>query len=265
MFKFFSKRSILLFCPILCFFCEHSQEPNYSSIIALYSDRGCWDESITASEKMFQWMGLSVTRINADDIKHAGLDSFLILCIPGGDLYQYAQDLSSQGKEEIISFIQNGGGYIGICGGAYYAGKNVYWRGTKLLMNSLGIFYGTTKGPVDEIFPYPEYGICEIDIADTSHPITQSEANTSFMLYYWGPTFYPETQTEYKILGTYSRTHQPAMLAFEYGLGRVFLIGTHPEIEEDSDRDGVSWGDALDDSGSDWNLMKQAVNWCLEQ
>lgn len=31
------------------------------------------------------------------------------------------------------------------------------------------------------------------------------------------------------------------MLALDYGLGRVFLIGTHPEIEEDSERDGVAF------------------------
>jgi hypothetical protein len=51
--------------------------------------------------------------------------------------------------------------------------------------------------------------------------------------------------------------------SFEYGLGRVFLISLHPEIEEDSDRDSVSFGDSFDDQGSDWELMRGAVLWCL--
>jgi len=55
------------------------------------------------------------------------------------------------------------------------------------------------------------------------------------------------------------------MLAFDYGLGRVFLIGTHPEIEEDSERDGVDFADELDDQGSDWDLMRKATLWCLKE
>ena len=47
--------------------------------------------------------------------------------------------------------------------------------------------------------------------------------------------------------------------------GRVFLIGTHPEIEEDSDRDGVSTADELDERGSDWDLMKNATLWYLRE
>jgi hypothetical protein len=47
--------------------------------------------------------------------------------------------------------------------------------------------------------------------------------------------------------------------------GRAFLIGTHPEIEEDSDRDGVAECDELDDHGSGWDLMRAATRWCLKE
>jgi hypothetical protein len=55
------------------------------------------------------------------------------------------------------------------------------------------------------------------------------------------------------------------MIAFEYGLGRVFLVATHPEIEEDSNRDGVDFADELDDQGSDWELMREVILWSLGQ
>lgn len=55
------------------------------------------------------------------------------------------------------------------------------------------------------------------------------------------------------------------MLAFEYGSGRVFIIGTHPEFEEDSDRDGFAPDSTLNDMGSDWELMENAVRWCTDQ
>ena len=46
---------------------------------------------------------------------------------------------------------------------------------------------------------------------------------------------------------------------------RLPLVGTHPEVEEDSERDGVAFGDELDDEGSDWELMEKAVLWCLRK
>jgi hypothetical protein len=63
----------------------------------------------------------------------------------------------------------------------------------------------------------------------------------------------------------YDDGNQTAMLAFEYSLGRVFLIGTHPEIEEDSNRDEVTFGDELNDEGSEWYIMQKVVFWLLEE
>ncbi len=236
-----------------------------SADIALYSDAGCWEESTHALENMFQWMDYSVTLVDAEYINKEDLDNFKILCIPGGDMYQYAQDISAGGKENIRNFIRDGGGYIGICGGAYFASEEVIWRGSQLLMTPLGIFQGTAEGPIDEIAPYPDYEMCKVNIVDSTHPITESEPDSVWILYYWGPVLIPDLPTDVEILGSYDVTNQPAMLVFDYGQGRVFIIGTHPEIEEDSERDNTDFADELDDRGSDWELMKKVVFWCLEE
>ena len=76
--------------------------------------------------------------------------------------------------------------------------------------------------------------MCKVDILDPTHPITQSEPDSTWMPYYWGPVLVPNKDANVTILGKYDRVNQPTMMAFDYGLGRVFLIGTHPEIEEDS-------------------------------
>ncbi len=86
---------------------------------------------------MFQWIGYTVSRLDADYINSESLDTFSILCVPGGDMYRYAQDISLLGKDNIRGFVSNGGGYIGICGGAYFAGEKVFWRGNQLSMTSL--------------------------------------------------------------------------------------------------------------------------------
>lgn len=55
------------------------------------------------------------------------------------------------------------------------------------------------------------------------------------------------------------------MVAFEYGKGRVFLSGPHPEIEVDSDRDGSNRFNDLEDEGSEWPLLLAVMNWLTEQ
>jgi len=233
--------------------------------VAIYSGRGCWAESITAARKMFEWMGCTVELVSASRINAEGLAGFGAVFIPGGDMYLYAQDISSTGKARIRSFVRGGGGYIGICGGAYFASARVVWRSGQLDMEPLGIFMGTASGPVDEIAPYPDYGMCTVNIVDQSHPVTKAEPASERILYYWGPTLAPDTGVEVSILGRYEGVDEPAIVAFGYGEGRVFLVGTHPEIEEDSNRDGVDFGDELDDQGSEWDLMKQATLWCLKR
>jgi glutamine amidotransferase-like uncharacterized protein len=233
--------------------------------IAIYSGNGCWAESITAGQRMFEWMGYRCEIVSAQRINSEGLDGFSAIYIPGGDMYQYAQSISSEGKASIRSFVSKGGGYIGICGGAYFASKYIVWRGTQFVIESLRLFEGTAAGPVDQIVVYPNFGMCEVTIVDHAHPITRAEPASDSILYYWGPTLTPDTGVQVSILGRYAITNQPAIVAFEYEKGRVFLIGTHPEIEEDSDRDSVTFGDELDDNGSEWNLMREATRWCLKK
>ena len=254
----------LLGSLLLTVHCQSPQEPAKSADVALYSDKGADEDCIQATTNMFKWMGYTVALMNAGRINNEGLDNFRILCVPGGNMYQYAQDISPGGKAKIRSFIRNGGGYIGICGGAYFASEKVIWQGRQLSMTPLRIFPGTARGPINEVVPFPDYGMCKVDIVDPTHPITRSEPDSAWILYYWGPMLIPNKDANVAILGKYDRGNQPAMIAFEYGLGRVFIIGTHPEFEEDSDRDGVVFADELDDRGSDWELMKKAVLWCLK-
>jgi len=245
--------------------CKSPSTTEISGDVALYADQGADEDCIKATMNMFQWMGYSVKYVTAENINTQGLDNFKILCIPGGDMYQYGRDISSKGKENIKNFISNGGGYIGICGGAYFTGEKVIWRGSQLPMTPLGIFPGTTQGPFDEIIPYPDYGMCKVNIVDSIHPITESEPDSAWILYYWGPAFIPNDNAEIDILGKYNIGNKVSIAAFNYGSGRVFIIGPHPEFEEDSNRDNVNFADQFDDRGSDWDLMKKAALWCLKK
>lgn len=235
------------------------------SVVALYNDRGCWEESVTALKNMFEWMGYSVQLVDADFVRERGLGGYKLFCVPGGDMYVYSLDLTSEGIQQIRTFMRLGGGYVGICAGSNFAGTNVIWRGQMLDMQCLELYHGTSQGPINEIIEYPSFGMCRVDITDHSHPITADLPTENWILYYWGPQFIADPGADVDVLGRYDITGGAAMLAFEYGQGRAFIIGSHPEIEEDSDRDGVRWGNNMDDQGTDWILMKVATDWCLKK
>lgn len=233
--------------------------------VALYADHGCWPSSITAASKMFEWMGLAVTKVDAATINSGGLAGYDLFCVPGGDMYRYSQSITSSGKERIRDFVAQGGAYVGICGGAYFAGERVFWRGQQLPMAPLGLYRGYARGPIDEIAPYPDSTMCRIDLAGESHPITAAIPDSAWVLYYWGPALFPEDENAVAAIGRYTIGGAAAALAFDFGAGRVFIIGAHPEIEEDSDRDGVGELDVLEDRGSDWDLMRAVVRWCVRE
>lgn len=233
--------------------------------VALYSGKGCWDDSVVASEKMFEWMGYDVSLIDAGYVNKESLDDFGIICFPGGDMYRYADDITAKGKEKVRDFVKAGGGYIGICAGAYFAAEKIIWAGKDIPTEPLGIFPGKAVGIIDEIAPFPKYAMCRVNVVDFEHPITAPDVYSLWVLYYWGPRLIPTPGTDVDVLGVYAVGGDPAMVALDYGTGRVFLIGPVPDIEEDSDRDGTDFAEEFDDLGSDWELMRKATLWCLKE
>jgi len=251
---------------LLLLFVIHCRNPMAPTVpveavdIALFAGDGASAISIEAAMNMFQWLGYSVSLVKSETFNN-DINHFRLLCFPGGDMYHYARSISSTGKENIRNFIRHGGGYIGICGGAYFASQRVIWQGVELPMTPLGLFPGTSQGPIDVIASYPNCTMCKVIIVNWLHPITQSSQSSEWILYCYGPAFIPSTPVD--ILARYEISNLPAMLASDYGQGRIFLIGLHPEIEEDSDRYRITFGDTFDDLGSDWELMQRAAAWCL--
>ena len=101
-------RFVLLVPLLLLIQCEDSDTEPSPADIAIYSDRGCWNESIVAARHMFAWMGFSATLVNAEYINSGDLSDVRLLYIPGGSMYDYARDLSPTGKENITKTKFNG-------------------------------------------------------------------------------------------------------------------------------------------------------------
>ena len=66
---------------------------------------------------------LTVTEVTLTDVLNGRLTdplaAFTVLCVPGGFVYNYASKLGRLGAWRIRDFVARGGGFIGICAGAF--------------------------------------------------------------------------------------------------------------------------------------------------
>jgi len=234
------------------------------NIALYYGDESSSTSSRTGLQFMFSWMNASVDILYASDINDGDLTDYDMIAVPGGWAGTYNVDLAGKGITEIRNFVGNGGAFFGVCAGAYFACDKLQWEGG-FLEYPMNLYEGYGIGPIEEIASWPNYAMAEIVINRTSPLIdlTGEPANHSVM-YYGGPWFDTTDQEEVHTLATYTANNESAMIAFEYGEGRVFLSGPHPEWEEDSNRDNVSWDNEFDDEGSEWNMMLSVALWLVE-
>lgn len=231
--------------------------------IGLYSDRGATVTCVTAAERMFQSMGYSVAHLTAEIINNDDLSSVNLFYFPGGASGPYISDITVKGKRKIRRMISSGTGYIGTCAGAVFAVEKQVWDGTIYTEGQLGIFPGSSYGPIPEIFEYPEIGMCEVNLMKP-HPITEAELDSIWILFHNGPYFQGNTNAKIEIIGTYTLNEKVALVGCEFGQGHVFLTGPHPEWEEESPGENLTYmeDDTLHNPG--WQLMKNAIRWCLQ-
>lgn len=226
-------------------------------------DHGAWEVGVVAFEQFLDWKGLSHQRITASEINTDTLiKRFKAIYFPGGNASYYQADIDSAGIYHLQQMIAKGGAYVGICAGAYFACDTVKWQGGAFDY-PLDLFHGNAIGPIDTLAVWPDYAMTKLSM-NLNNSINQFEPAKEEMLYWGGPVFEPAPGTKIDTLASYDGFYgRPAIVNFNYGKGRVLLIGPHPEIEEDNDRDSTNTAQELDDKGSDWNFLWTATDWVL--
>jgi putative intracellular protease/amidase len=80
-----------------------------------------WEESFlwgVMARQALSEAGLPFDLLRAADIRAGALDRYLLLFVPGGWASHKISALGGRGMEEIRRFVERGGSYLGICGGA---------------------------------------------------------------------------------------------------------------------------------------------------
>ena len=204
---------------------------------------------------------MNVKRIGYKDVINGSLMNYDVLVI-GASGRQYFHALHKKWKDEVKKFIANGGGYVGVCGGANIATKGYekprHWLDFVLTKAALGLIdaYINDNQWQEWQYLWKEDGRSNIPIKNEllGHEIFAGE-KWRYITYGGGPGLYGMKEAKplaiyreepsdvaplhywiwlgkwipYKKIETDIKDYYSAAEA-TYGKGRVVIFGMHPEI-----------------------------------
>jgi glutamine amidotransferase-like uncharacterized protein len=210
------------------------------NVIAVYHDEGSGEFTraclVHALSEHFAGTA-TVRRIRAEEIctSDAWHAETRLLAFPGGADRPYMRKLNGAGTAAIQRYIADGGAFLGVCAGAYYASARIAFEaGTSQQIfgtRELVLFEGTARGSLHELAA--PYDLTHLHCAAV---VTLRATNTQedlHALYWGGPEFLPDPGANYRALLTYvtpDGRDAIAALRTEVGRGRVVLSGVHAEV-----------------------------------
>lgn len=201
--------------------------------IALFDDAGVFGKGIPSLSSIWaDNQDVTVHRVCAADVRAGALTQFDLLCCSGGSGGGQGKALQKSGRQIVRTFVEGGGDYIGICGGAYLACENFSW--------GLGILdAGTKKGnwrrgratlPVaitDEGRSQLNVSENEVEIVYANGPILRRAERPDIPDFQVLATFKDEVAQNDSPKGI--MTGSPAIVLGNYGAGQVYVLSPHPE------------------------------------
>ena len=209
-------------------------ERNAKVMVGVYSDIGAGASLKDLLNALRQFDEVSVKKLMADDIRAGVLSDLDVLIHPGGSGGGQGRHLKEDGRENIRKFIRQGGGYIGICAGAYLASADYSW--------SLNVLDAKV---LDRKHWARGKGMVEITLTDMGQQALRSKEQQLTIYYAQGPLLAPHNHpniADYETIATYkteiAKNGAPegimkgttAIAAGQYGHGRVFCFSPHPEM-----------------------------------
>lgn len=213
-----------------------------SKKLLIYFDRGVSAYSAYSCLTRFQTLvkksWVTVSFISNHAIKQDDWEqNTLALVIPGGRSKPYYSSLGPEGNRRIEAYVHQGGSYLGICAGAYYAsGKTEFELGTSLEMKldaGLHFFPGKAIGPAYGCGQFGYFSLQGAKAARISWTDQEELAsgNEGFVYYNGGCYFATHSDDGFRPLAQYLdiKGSPIAVLEGNIGAGKVILTGVHFE------------------------------------
>ena len=181
---------------------------------------------------------LEVSRVTTADIVAGKLDEFDVLIHPGGSGSKQGNDLGEDGRQQVRQFVSQGGGFLGVCAGAYLATNDYTW--------SLNLIDAKV---VDRKHWARGTGTVQLELSPSGQDLFKVKSSELNIFYGQGPLLGRREWDDPKIpdyesLAIYSseiaKNGAPngimkgtsAAVRCDYGKGRVFCFSAHPELTE---------------------------------
>ena len=207
--------------------------------ILIYCDYGTNDINNLKRglEEYFRPRGIDVGITDAHGIiKDNNLnEDVLAFVMPGGRATPYLEKLKMQGNQAISHYVASGGQFLGICAGAYYASRKVYFetdiKELSIIQEcGLNILDAETVGTLYKelnISPYTK----DFNSISAVRIRWLADKQCYTACYHGGPYFRLNHQSNITVLAEYDlpKRHLPAIIMQDYGKGKVIGCGLHIE------------------------------------
>ena len=174
----------------------------------------------------------TITEVSPQEIQAGALTNFHVVIFAGGGASVQANALGDTGREAVRQFVGHGGGYIGICAGAYLATSGFSW--------SLHLINARTVSPKWQ----RGVGAVQMELTGPGRKILGNRTGELVVHYANGPIVKPLDEVSlppYETLACFRTelakngtpvgvmVNSPALFSASYHQGRVLCISPHPE------------------------------------
>lgn len=187
--------------------------------------------------------GLSLSLLSEEEIRNGDLKGYDVLVVPGGQASLQGSALGVKGRTAIREFVREGGGYVGVCAGAYLAAVNYDW--SLKLVNArtmTGQRFVPGQGQVSSSFR--GWGTVSVELTDYGRDLFGGSPRWFKLEHTGGPVLSranEPTLPDYVPLADFrsevwkhpfqkgTMVDTPAIVAAPFGMGKVILFSPHPE------------------------------------
>jgi len=200
--------------------------------VALYDDSGATGKGVPKiSEILSQSGDFQVTIFKSTEVVTA-LEKADIVIFTGGSGSAQGNALGEAGRAEVQRFVREGGGYVGICAGAYLACSKFSWSLGLLDAQTVSNKWRRGTGQVQLEFTEDGQKLTGIsaerhDVKYANGPIIKPAGRTDLTPYHPVALFRTELAENNTPAGV--MVNSPAMVEGTFGKGRVFISSPHPE------------------------------------
>ena len=190
-----------------------------------------------------------IERLGSEDVQAGCLDAFDAVIFPGGSGSRQARAIGESGRAKVRAFVSDGGGYIGVCAGAYLALDNYSWSLRLVPMDSYDRKHWR-RGNAN----------LDIKLTGDGMQMFRAPASERKISFRQGPLMQPSAEPDNKapveVLAWFrfgvgrngadpaTMVDTPAIIRVEFGEGRVLLFSPHPEQTSGMEgwlRLGIDW------------------------